>query len=287
MSLTLDGNSIVFEGTATIVNGFNPETGVAYLVLTPKGGFGTLPFLATGESGLPPEFTEITMVEVDPGNPLPAVNPVKTLVDPGGPGVASKYTLKFYVHAGQTGATGSIIISDAEDLDPLPALGSGTDAYILVYKNSTQTWVPTAQKVGNMYVPSTILSTAFNNASPRLLSQITIPAQPFNWYPRVFAQVAVTGSSDTRVDVIARLNDPSSGQQIGFSKGQAGSAPPVNVVIPAPPAGSAMPGAYGLVNAGVAATIYLRAEQKAGSSNSWSTPGSPDTTFCVEVVPIL
>jgi hypothetical protein len=45
------------------------------------------------------------------------------------------------------------------------------------------------------------------------------------------------------------------------------------------------------VNAGAAATIFLRAEQKAASSNAWSTPASgatsPFSTFCVEVVPTL
>lgn len=286
MGLSLDGQNIIFDGQLTIVNGFNPESGTAVLVLTPKDGFGTLPFFATGESGLPPTFSSITMTEVDPSTPLPAVNPVVTLVNPGGPGVASQYSLAFYIHSGAPGSTGTITIRNATDLALSPALGTGTNAYILVYDAPSQTWIPSAQKVGNMYVPATILSTAFNNTSPRLLASVTIPAQPFKWYPRVFAQVAVTGSSDTRVDLFARLNDPASGAQVGYAKGVAGSSPGVATLIPAPPAGSSWP-SYGQVAAGVAATIYLRAEQVATSSNNWSTPAAPDTTFCVEVCPTL
>jgi hypothetical protein len=102
----------------------------------------------------------------------------------------------------------------------------------------------------------------------------------------VFAYTVVTGSSDTRVDLVARLNDPASGDQVGYSKGIAGATPPPNVLIPSAPAGSSIPGNYGKVSAGSAATIYLRAEQKAATSSAWSTPASPDTSFWVEVMPL-
>lgn len=288
MSITLDGNNIVFEGTITVANGFNPDSGVAYLILTPSGGYGTLPFLATGDSGLPPEFPSIKMTEVDPATPLPTVNPIVTKVDPGGPGVASKYTMEFFVHKGEQGATGAISISNAVDLSG--ALGTGTDDYILTYDAATATWKPNAQKVGNLYVASAILATSYSNASPRSLVSITIPGQPFDWYPRCFAQVPITGSSTTQVHLYARLNDPASGAQLGFAYGQVGATPPVPVLIPAPPAGSAVPGTsggtYGRVSAGAAATIYLRAEQIASSSASWSTAAAPSATYCVEVAPL-
>lgn len=288
MSLTLDGNNIVFDGTITVANGFNPESGVAYLILTPSGGYGSLPFLATGDSGLPPEFPSIKMTEVDPAESLPLVNPVVTMVDPGGPGKASKYTLEFFVHSGARGATGAITISGATDIEG--TLNSGADKYILTYNAANNTWVPNAQKVGNIYVPSTILATSFNNASPRTLTSITIPGQPFDWYPRCFAQVPVTGSSTTQVHLYARLNDPAAGAQVGFAYGQVGATPPVPLLIPAPPAGQPVPGTsggtYGLVSAGSAATIYLRAEQISSSSASWSTAAAPSSTFCVEVAPV-
>lgn len=286
MGLTINGNDITFEGQVNIVNGFNPDTGTAYLILTPDGGVGVLPFFNEGAPGLPPEFDSITVTEVEPDDPLPSPNPVVTTVSAGGAGVASHYTLEFFIHKGEAGTTGANEISTAVDLADSPALGVGTEEYILVYDSLNQEWVPTAQKVGDAYVPATINSTAFNNTANRTLASVVIPAQPFNWRPRCFAQMVVTGSSDTRVDLVARLDDASSGDQVGFSKGLAGATPPPNILIPAAPAGSGIPGSYGVVDAGVAATVYLRAEQKAPSSNSWSTPASPDTTFWVEVAPI-
>lgn len=284
--VTIDGNDIVYSGTIRVVNGFNPDTGVAYLVLTPTGGVGTLPFFATGDSGLPPVFDSITMEEVDPSNSLPSPNPVVTLVSAGGAGEASHYTMVFYVHSGATGATGANTISTATDLATSPALGSATNSYILVYDSTSKVWVPSAQKVGDVYIPASLSSTASGTTSPRQVSSVLVPAQPFDWRPRCFAQTVVSGSSDTRVDLLALVNDPSSGDQVGYSKGIAGATPPPNVLIPAAPAGSSVPGTYGVVSAGSAATVYLVAKQMAPSSNSWSTPGDPDTTFWVEVAPV-
>lgn len=287
MAVTVDGNNLTFEGRVTVVNGANPETGIAYLILTPEGGFGNLPFLATGESGKPPIFDSITMTEVDPDVPLPAPNPIVTTVSEGGPGVAAHYTMQFFVHAGQKGDTGTIVIKNATDFATTPALASDTDGYHIVYRHSDGKFVPTAPRVGNLYVPNSISSTAYNTTPNRMLVSVSIPAQKFDWYPRCFGQVAVTGAADTRVDLVARLNDPASGDQVGYSKGIGGATPPVNVLIPAMPPGSSIPGPYGKVAAGDPATIYLRAEQKAAGSGSWSTPASPDSTFCVEVVPVL
>ena len=286
MPITVSGNDIEFTGTVRVVNGFNPDTGVAYLILTPDGGVGSLPFLAQGLPGLPPVFDNITVEEVDPGDPLPAVNPEVTPVSMGGPGQASHYNLKFYLHRGTPGTSGTSSISGASDIDTSVTLDSGANGYVLVYNSTTNKWVPTAQKVGNAYVPGAISATAYTNTTNRTLASVSIPAQPFDWRPRCFATTTVTGSADTRVDLVARLNDADSGDVVGFAKGVAGAAPPPLVLIPASPAGSSVPGAYGRVSAGQSATVYLRAEQKAPSSNSWSTPAAPDTTFLVEVMPL-
>lgn len=289
MALTINGNDIEFTGTVRVVNGFNPDTGVAYMILTPDGGVGSLPFLAQGLPGVPPVFDSITVEEVNPGDPLPSPNPVVTTISPGGSGTASHLSLKFYIHKGATGATGTNIISTASDLATVPALGAGTNGYTLIYRSSDSKWVPTPNPASSMqtYVSPAILATANNNASPRTLSEISVPAQPFEWRPRVFAQTLVAGGLGTRVDLVARLNDPTSGDQVGYSKGVQGASPPVNTLIPAFPAGAAVPGSYARVAAGVSAVIYLVAEQKAASNGAWSTPASPDTTFCVEVQPLL
>jgi hypothetical protein len=169
-----------------------------------------------------------------------------------------------------------------------PVLGSVTDKFTLIYRASDLKWVPTAQKVGNIYTPgAAIPATAFNATSPRQLSAITVPSQPFDYYVRPSAQCAVTGSIDTRVDLFVRLNDPAAGNQLGYSKGSTGVTPPTNVLILAPPPTQVLPGSYGKVLTGNPATFYLRAEQRANSTNAWSTPSDPDTTFCIEVVPVL
>lgn len=286
MSLTVDGNNVIFDGTVTLVNGMNPANGTAYLVLTPKGGFGTLPFMSTGQPGLPPVFDNITLIEVDPAQSLPTPNPVVNLVNAGGAGTASHYTMTFYVHAGQPGASGSNTISTATDLSSTPPLSAGTNGYTITYNYSTSSWVLTPLPRGAVGVPTAINSTAYDTTNPRLLASVIMPAKPFNWMPRCFASTVVTGSSDTRVDLVVRLNDQAAGAQVGYSKGIAGAAPPPNVLIPAAPAGSNISGGYGLVQAGQQATLFLRAEQQAPSTNSWSTPGDPDTTFWVEVNPV-
>ena len=288
MALTINGSDIEFTGQIKVVNGYNPDTGVAYLILTPDGGVGSLPFLAQGLPGQPPIFDEITVGEVAPGEPLPVPNPVVTVVSPGSSGTASHLKLKFYIHSGATGSTGANTFSTATDLADSPELGSDTNGYVLAYRHSDSKWVPTPSSAGGKtYVSPAIEATANTNDSPRVVSEISIPAQPFDWRPRVFAQTRVDGSLFTRVDLVARLDDPGTGDQVGFSKGVGGAYPPPNILIPAYPTDAAVPGSYGRVSAGEAATVYLRAEQKAATSGNWSTPASPDTTFCVEVQPVL
>lgn len=286
MGISIDGQDLVFEGVVRLVNGTNPDTGVSYMILTPDGGTGSIPFLAQGLPGQPTLFDDITYVELGPDDTLPVPNPVKTLIDPGGSGVPARYGLKFYGRRGQVGATGQNEIGTAIDLEGV--MDALTDKFGLIYDNSISKFVPTAQKVGNSYGPSSsINATAYNNASPRLLCAVNIPAQPFAWRPKVFAQTQVVGSAATRVDLVARINNEASGDQVGFAKGNAGPSPGTMTMIPAAPASSAIPGSYGRVEAGVSTTVYLRAEQKAATSGAWSTPASPDTTFWVDVDPLL
>lgn len=293
MGVTIDGSSITITGaTIEVVNGANEESGVAYIIITPDGGVGSLPFFATGAPGAPTLFPSISLVQLPAGDPLPTPNPQSFLIDAGGPGLSAKYGLVFYVNKGDTGAAGAASIAGASDLATSPPLGVATEKYTLIYRNSDNKFVPTALKVGDAYVSSTIAATAYNGASPRLLTSIAIPPMPFDWRPRVFAATTVTGSdgaTPTRVDLVARLNDAASGPQLGFAKGLIGgnAAGVQTVLLPTYMENQAIPGNYARVSATAAATIHLRAEQAASSSSSWSTPGSPDTSFCVEVQPLL
>lgn len=288
MGTTINGNNItITNATIEIINGANDESGVSYIIITPEGGTGQIPFMAQGLPGQP-TLVDITLIQLPDGTPLPIPNPTKVIQDPGGAGLPAKYLYTFYLNAGPTGLTGSPSISGASDLAASPALGAPTDKFTLVYRNSDGKFFLQAQKVGDRWIQSAIAATTFNSTSPRLLSTIAITGQPWDWYPEPFASTVVSGSVDTRVDLVVRLNNQSSGDEVGFGKGFTG----VNaigiptVLIPSSPSGSAVPGAYGKVAAGAGANLYLRAEQKAGSSNSWSTPASPDTTFWVKVNPV-
>lgn len=279
MGLSIDGNNIVMTGTFTLVNGFDSTTGVGYLVMTPDGGFGTLPFGAQGDSGLSPTLN-FTVEEVDPDDALPDPNPAVTLTSAGGAGVASEYDITIYVHKGDAGESSTFEFLAATDLT-----GSLIDEYVLAKKTGVGEVYFIPQRVGDQYVPGSINSTS-GSSTGRLLAQIAIPAQPFDWRPRCFAQCVVSGTANTRVDLVARVGHETDGQQVGYAKGIAGATPPTLTMIPAAPAGSDVPGDYGRIAAGATTYIYLRAEQKAATSDSWSTTNT-DTTFWVEVAPLL
>lgn len=293
MGVTINGDNIVITGaTIEVVNGANSETGVAYIIITPEGGVGELPFMAQGLPGQPTLFPSITVEMVHPDNDLPTENPEKTLVDPGGAGEAAQYNLKFYVHSGADGATGSPSFAGASDLASSPVLGVATDKFVLVYKASDSTFVPTAQKVGTVAVSGIIAATAYNSTNPRLLHTISIAAQPFDYIPIVWAGTVVTGSgggTPTRVDLFARLDDPASGDQLGHAKGMSGANADgiQTIMLPTFLYNQDVPATYGRVAMGDAANVYLRAEQQAASSSSWSTPASPGTTFSLLLQPLL
>lgn len=280
MGLTIDGNNITFTGIdLSIVNGFDPNTGVAYLMLTSSGGWGSLPFMSTGESGLSPTLNFSTE-EIEPDDPMPDPNPEVVLTSAGGAGERSIYDIKLYIRKGAQGVAGTFSILDADDIS-----GSLTDEYVLAKKTGTSQVYFVPQRVGSQYVPAAISSTS-GNSTGRLLATVSIPAQPFDWRPRVFGQCVVSGGADTRVDLVARVGHETDGHQVGYAYGIAGATPPPLSLIPAAPTGSEVPGSYGRIAAGATTMIYLRAEQKAPTSASWSTSNTT-TTFWVEVQPLL
>lgn len=294
MGVSINGNSIVItNATIEIINGANPESGVSYIIITPEGGVGALPFMAQGLPGQPTLF-DITLVQEPAGATLPSPNPVKTLIDPGGAGLPAKYALEFHINQGITGLTGSPSISGSSDFlhdgtAGAPALGSAVDGFQLTYRNSDGKFVLSAVKVGSDYVATSIGATASGNTSPRLLASIAIPAQPWNWRPLAFAQTVVTGTdgaTPTRVDLVARVGDASTGNQVGFGKGLIGSNPAgiPTTLIPAALSGETNFGKVLTTDGGV--SVHLRAEQKNSSTSNWATPASPDTTFWVRVQPL-
>lgn len=292
MGVTINGNSIsITNANIEIINGANDESGVSYIIITPDGGVGQLPFMAQGLPGQPTLFPSIAL-EIHPaGETLPTENPTKTLVDAGGAGVSAKYNLVFHINAPADGEGGAFAFANATDLAASPARGAGTTGFTLLYRHSDQKFVLTAVKVGNLYVSSLIAATAFNNTSPRLLSSIPIGQSPYPTRLKAYASTIVTGSDGpepTRVNLVARLDNAASGDQLGFARGLIGSNPQAiqTVLLPTFLHAQDVPGTYALVPANTTCTAHLRAEQSASSSSSWSTPASPDTVYAVEVMPL-
>ncbi|AKF14379.1 minor tail protein [Mycobacterium phage Phayonce] len=279
-----DKGTISFtDCTVTFPYGFSVSSGVGTIVITPAGGVASFPLAIQGEGGLPPNIT-VKVHQIGPDDPLPDPNPERTVVDPGGPGEAAHYHYDVYIQQGEKGDAAAFQFLDADDLadgETLAEGDTGSDGYVLSYAYSgTGTpgvrFIP--QKRGDIRGPSVIEATPWSNTPNRLLCAVTLEARPFPRKILPTGSLVVTGSADTRVDLVAYLGDPDDGGvEIGRAFGQAGTAPPPLVLAGGPPATTAGGNAdYGIVPAGQAPTVYFRAEQKASSSNNWQTAGAPD-----------
>lgn len=286
MPISIDGNSLVLTGcNITIPNAFAPVTGVATIIITPAGGIANIPALLAGVAGQPALIDSITTPEYAAGAALPA--PTAVQVSPGSAGVASHYALTIPIHAGSQGPAGVFAMLAATDLLASPP---PTDKYMLSYSLSDLKMKFVPPKNGGVYTAVSIPATANTAASPRVLMGLSIPSQLFDWWPVVNAQVVVTGSADTRVDLVARVGptigtpsgNATTGDQVGYGWGVVGAAPPP-VLINGCGYGNVLSGNYARVPAGSAATVYLVAQQVANSSNNWATGAA---AFDVEVNPV-
>lgn len=275
MAITQNGNSFTWTGTITVTNATDITTGVATIVLSPNGGVGTLPFLAQGVSGLPPVLRNVTVNQYAYGVTPPA--PTFTPVSIGGAGQQSVYDLTFGVNAGPPGSPGVTTISGASDLT-----GTPTDKYILVYNSTSGTWVVSQQKVGGFYNPSSF-TTYTGNGSNVVLAQMAIPAQNWAWRPRVHGWATVTGTPNTKVNLICTLGS-STGDQVALSPGVTGTTGQFTWLMPGfgSPLGATT---YGSVAAGQVGNIYLVAQQTASTTDNYSISAS-SLSWTVEVAPI-
>jgi hypothetical protein len=208
---------------------------------------------------------------------------VLTTVSGGGPGVASHYTLSFQVNQGPPGTPGSTTLAGATDAN----ISGPTDRQTLVYYASDSKWHNTGQLCGDTF-QATVFTAASGNASPQTLATVTVPAQPFNWRPRVTGWAIPSGTANTHVDLRVLMNNATSGQQVGYGWGISGAG---SGSIPAYPIpcqqafGGAISGGYGLVNAGSSATFYFQAVQTATTTDSFSVP-TTGMYFTVKVDPV-
>lgn len=275
---TDDGQYYIWTGKVQIPKTYDPTTKSAIILLGPDGGIADIPALVQGDPGQPATLDEainFSALAYDDTTPDSASF---TLITPGTVSTPPVYRLNLALHKGSPGANGTSSILSAGDIT-----GTATDGYIVAKKagEAKAEWI--AQKVGGQYWPASISNTSGTDGQNRTLASVSIPAQPFDWRPRVFGQCVIAGTVNTRVDLIARAGDATSGDIVGRAYGVAGATPPPAILVSGVPAGSA--NTVGKISAGSATTIYLRAEQQASTTDPYTTAGVT-TSFMVEVAPI-
>lgn len=261
-----DGVSLVWQGQLSFVNAADVlQTGVATLTATPSGGISNLPAIVDGDPGLPPVLTFATPTPLTPGS-SPTMS--STLTSPGGAGTASAYTVTLGIPTGATGAAGTNgTISGASDLS-----GSLVNGDTLYYNSSTSKWVvsqPIFTQGPFITLNSSFAADYSGSAGTFQVATVGLPSLPWPYYPVVSAGLYVSGTINTHVDLVARLNNATSGQQIGYGLGQTGAGPfPVTI---GASFGAALTGTYGQVSANTTATVYLVATQINSTTDAWQT----------------
>jgi hypothetical protein len=266
MAITIDGNSLVFEGTVTITNFTDPTTGVCTLTLTPTGGVGNLPVLAQGLPGQPTLFDSISVNTLSAGSLATAS---LDLVDPGDAGESAHYTLTLGIPEGATGSNGSSgVLSEVSDLSGTAAVGD----IIRVSSLSPTAFTYAKTPLGNVYNATGISSVSGTGAGSVIAVSMSLPAQGYDWYPLCFAQCVVAGTAKTVVNLKALLNDATNGDQVGFCSGNASATSQTLTMIPS--FGALLGTGYAKVSAGDTAEVFLGAIQTANVKDAWSISGT-------------
>ena len=271
-------DSVTWSGDIYMTGTTDYETtGVATAVFTPSGGASSLPALVDGPPGLPPQLT-VNATQVAAGQP-PTVSTQQTA--PGGPGQQSAYTINLGIPVGQTGPTGpTATVETASDVEGTPADGStliwsGTDSKFKIQP----IWLPA------LYSCQSFTAFASGARSSATVASIGIPAQAFAWRPDVAAQIQVSGTVNTHIDLAVMLGDPTNGQQVGYGIGVTGLATQTVQAMRAFGSPIAGTSTFGEVAAGATATLFLVALQTASTTDAWSVSTS-HASFEVSVVPI-
>jgi hypothetical protein len=284
--VTNPDGSITWTGSITLSGASDPLTyGVATLTLTPSGGVSNLPALVQGAPGQPNTLRNVNMNQIAAGTSPPTST--WTLVTPGTSTTPPVYDLNLYVNSGAAGSTGpSTSISTAPDVEGGPP-GAGTDGFTLYWVNADGKWKISAAKrtIGPFTVPNSSFAAAYNgNAGSYSVASVGVPAQPYAWRPIVQGGLYATGTVNTHVDLIARLNNSTSGDIVGYGLGVGGVGPYPIALQSSFGASVAGSSTYGQVAAGTAATVFLLAQQTASTTDNWQTLNT-NGYFTLQVVP--
>lgn len=274
---TIDGDEYLVIDTTKfrVPLDWDASSNMFIAVASPTGGLGNFPALVKGDQGDTPIIdTTINLTALDADDQT-ADSATWTEISPG------TYQLTLVLHKGPEGDPGDTTI-DFADFSGTPLPGR-----ILVVNAGITAFEFAAQKAGDRYVPAEIANTPTGNPKYTLCS-VAVPAQPFDWRPVVSGYCIVARNAyASTVDLVARLNDETSGNEVGRAAGYSCTAYDARAKIPlsltpGPPTNASTN--YDRVAAGQAAVIYLRAERQAGSGTFTTTADT--TRFCVWVQPI-
>jgi hypothetical protein len=265
---TIDGKQYLVVDVAKfrIPLDWDPSSNMFFAVSYPDGGIGNFTALAKGDTGDVPTLSlPITVTELAADDPTAASGSF-TEVSP------DTYTMSVTLHKGAKGDPGDTVLSPAD-------YGDALAGDFLVVNPDLNSFVPTPQRLGDRYLPANIVSTPSGNAGYTLCT-VGVPPQRFAWRPQVEGFCEMTGTgSNVKVDLLVRRDSPTAGNIVGRATQPPGQYPATHVLSSIPPIGS--PSDYDIVQAGVPAVFYLRAERVSGSDTF--TTSTTTTGFCVRV----
>lgn len=274
----------MYTGPVLFPAGLDPaSTKTAMFVLGPSGALITVPPLAEGQPGYPPSLTARNITTLAAGTPATFA---LTQTAAGGPGTPSIYAVDVGIPAGVQGPAYQTEIINASDLSGTPAAGY-TLVYVPAQGSVAAQMAYAAMPYGSVYNAVSITPTGTTAGENRTLSSLSIPAQPFLWVPKVEAQATITGTINTKVNLIARMNNGGSGAfsgtEVAIGQGQLGPGPAT--VSTQMAFTSLVTGDSGspVIPANTAVTIYLNAEQQASTADTYTTA---DTTYSLVVQPL-
>ncbi|TDH57556.1 hypothetical protein E2F47_01955 [Mycobacterium eburneum] len=274
----------MYTGPVLFPAGLDPATTqTAVFVLGPNGGTINVPPLAAGQPGPPPVLRNANLTEVPYGENLPSPAAQFVEVSPGSAGVASVWDLDFSLHAGSPGDIGTFLITAAQDIG-----GTLLNAGSLVWNAITGLFETQPQLIPIVVNVTGIGNTAAAAGATRLLQALEIPAQKYDYIAIVLGDSTVTGTANTQVDLVARLNSQSTaGVQLARGRGQVGAVTGTNpwVTTMIPNLGALATDSSLRVTKGNVATIYFNAEQQASTGDQYTTTGGSLTVVLIPCLP--
>jgi hypothetical protein len=272
---TINGAQYLVIDTASfrIPLDWDPTSNMFIAVAAPNGALGNFPALVQGAPGAPATLSNsVQFTALAAGDPTPDSASLLSLG-------SNQYQLVLALHDGAPGATGDMILNPTNYGTPLYKSQLQVNAALTGFEY-------TPEKVGDRYLPATILSCPSGNPAFTLCS-VVVPPQNFDWRPKCEGYCVITGTgTDLVANLVVRMGTgttaETAGSIVAAATQPAGQYPATHTLASAPPPGSL--DAFDRVPALTSPTLYLRVERQAGTSTF--TTSASTTLFSVRVMPV-